>query len=51
MKHNFCIHSSVEGLKDCFQFLDTINKAAMNILEYVSLGFGGHLLDIFPGMV
>jgi hypothetical protein len=33
----FCIHSSVEGLLGSFQLLAIINKAAMNIVEHVSL--------------
>ena len=33
----FCIHSSVEGHLDSFQLLAVINKAAMNIVEHVSL--------------
>ena len=37
MYHIFCIHSSVEGHADSFYLLAAINKAAMNIVEYVSL--------------
>ena len=37
MYHIFCIHSSVEGHLGSFQFLAIINKAAMNIVENVSL--------------
>jgi hypothetical protein len=37
MYHIFCIHSSVEEHLGCFQHLDSINKAAMNIVEHVSL--------------
>jgi hypothetical protein len=33
----FCIHSSVEGHLGSFQLLAIINKAAMNIMEHVSL--------------
>ena len=33
----FCIHSSVEGQLGSFQLLAIINKAAMNIVEHVSL--------------
>ena len=36
MYHIFCIHSSVEGHLGSFQILGIINKAAMNIVEYVS---------------
>jgi hypothetical protein len=37
MYHIFCIHSSVEGHQGYFQLLAIINKAAMNIVEHVSL--------------
>ena len=37
MYHIFSILSSVEGLLGCFQHLDIINFAAMNIVENVSL--------------
>ena len=37
MYHIFCIHSSVEGHLGSFQLLAIINKAAMNIVERVSL--------------
>ena len=37
MYHIFCIHSSVEGYLDSFLLLAIINKAAMNIVELVSL--------------
>ena len=37
MYHNFCIHSFVEGHLGSFQLLAIINKAAMNIVEHVSL--------------
>jgi hypothetical protein len=37
MYHIFCIHSSIEGHLDLFQFLAIINKAGMNIVEQVSL--------------
>ena len=37
MYHLFCIHSSVEGHLHSFQLLAIINKAAMNIVEHVSL--------------
>jgi hypothetical protein len=39
MYHIFCIHSSVEGHLGSFQLLAIINKAAMNIVEHVSLLF------------
>ena len=37
MNHIFCIHSSVEGHPGSFHLLAIINKAAMNIVEDVSL--------------
>jgi hypothetical protein len=37
MYHIFCIHSSVERHLGPFQLLAIINKAAMNIVEHVSL--------------
>jgi hypothetical protein len=37
MYHIFCIHSSVEGHLGSFQLLAIINKASMNIVEYVFL--------------
>jgi hypothetical protein len=37
MYHIFCIHSSVEGQLGCSQLLVIISKAAMNIVEHVSL--------------
>ena len=37
MYHVFCIHSSVERHLGSFQLLATINKAAMNIVDHVSL--------------
>jgi hypothetical protein len=40
MYHIFCIHSSVEGHLGYFQLLSIINKAAMNIVEHVSLQVG-----------
>ena len=40
MYHIFFIHSSVEGHLGCFQFLATMNKAAMNVVEQVSMYYG-----------
>ena len=37
MYHIFCIYYSVEGHLGSFQLLDIINKAAMNIVEQLSL--------------
>ena len=37
MYHIFYIHSSVEGHLGSFHLLAIINKAAMNIVEHVSL--------------
>jgi len=41
MYHIFCIHSSVEGHLGSFQLLAIINKAAMHIVEHVSLLYVG----------
>jgi hypothetical protein len=35
-----CIHSSFEEYLCCFQLLSTTNKAAMDIVGHVSLGYG-----------
>jgi hypothetical protein len=40
MNHIFYNHSSVERHLSCFQLLAITNKAAMNIVEHVSLWFG-----------
>jgi hypothetical protein len=37
MYHFLCIHSSLEGHLDSFQLLAIINRAAMNIVEHVSV--------------
>jgi hypothetical protein len=37
MYHIFCTHSSVKGHLSSFQLLAIINKAAMNIVDHVSL--------------
>jgi hypothetical protein len=37
MYHIFCIHFSVEGHLGSYQLLSIIHKAAMNIVEHVSL--------------
>jgi hypothetical protein len=39
--HIFCIHSSVERHLVYFQFLAITNKATMNIVEQLSLWYGG----------
>jgi hypothetical protein len=44
----FCIHSSVEGHLGCFQLLAIINKAAMNIMEHVSLLYFGASFGYMP---
>jgi hypothetical protein len=41
MYHIFYIHSSVEGYVGSVQLLAIINKAAMNIVEQVSLLYVG----------
>ena len=48
MYHIFCIHSSVEGHLVSFQLLDFINKAAMNIVEHVSLFYVGESFGYMP---
>jgi hypothetical protein len=48
MYHIFCIHSSVEGHLGCFQLLAIINKAAMNIVENVSLLYIGTSFAYMP---
>jgi hypothetical protein len=51
MYHIFCIHSSVEGHLGSFQLLAIIKKAAMNIVEHVSLLPVGASTGICPGVV
>jgi len=41
MYYTFCIHSSVEGHLGFFQLLAIINKAAINIVEFVCLLYVG----------
>jgi hypothetical protein len=41
MYHILCIYSSVEGHLGSFQLLAIINKAALNIVEHVSLVYVG----------
>jgi hypothetical protein len=48
MYHIFCIHSSVEGHLGSFQPLAIINKAAMNIVEHVSLLYVGASSGYIP---
>ena len=48
MYHIFCIHSSVEGHLGFLQILAIINKAAMNIMEHVSLLQDGTSSGICP---
>ena len=48
MYHNFCIHSSVEGHLGSFQLLAIINKAAMSMVEHVSLLYVGDSLGYMP---
>jgi hypothetical protein len=51
MYHILCVHSSIEGHLGSFQLLAIINKAAMNIMEHVSLLHVGAPFGIFPGVV
>ena len=48
MYHIFCILIYVEGNLDSFQFLAIINKAAMNIVEHVSLLYVGASFGYMP---
>jgi hypothetical protein len=48
MYHIFCIHSSVEGHVGSFQLLAIINKAALNIVEYVTLLYVGASFGYMP---
>jgi hypothetical protein len=48
MYHIFYIHSSVDGYLGSFQFLAIMNKAAMNILEHVSLLKAGTFYGYMP---
>ena len=47
--HIFCIHSSVEGYLGSFQLLAIIDRAAMNIMEHVSLLHAGEYSGYMPG--
>ena len=51
MYHIFCIHSSIEGHLGSFQLLAIINKAAMNIVEHMSLLPVGQLKNNVHGEV
>jgi hypothetical protein len=48
MDHIFCIPSSVEGHLDSFQLQTIINKAAMNIVEHMSLLYVGTSFGYMP---
>jgi len=48
MYHIFCIHYSVEGHLGSFQLLAVINKAAMNIVEHMSLLYIGASFGYMP---
>ena len=48
MCHIFCIHPSVEEHLGSFQLLAIINKAAMNIVEHVSLLYVGEYFEYMP---
>jgi len=48
MNQSFFIHFLVEGHLDCFQFLALMNKAAINIVEQVSLWHGGKYFGDMP---
>ena len=48
MFYTFCRHSSVKGHMGSFQLLALINKAAINMVEHVSLLYVGTLLGYIP---
>ena len=48
MYHIFCIHSSIEGHLGSFHLLAIKNKAAMKMLEYVSLLYLGAAFVYIP---
>ena len=48
MNNNFCIHSLAEGHRGCFQLLAIMNNATMNIVEHVSLWYGGASFEYMP---
>jgi hypothetical protein len=43
-----CIYSSIEGYLCCFQVLAIIKKAAMNIVDHVSLLYVGASFGYMP---
>jgi hypothetical protein len=51
MNHIFSIHSSVEGHLGCLQLLAITDKAAMNIVEHMSLWYGGESFGYMPKSV
>ena len=48
MEYIFCIHSSVEGHLGSFQHLAFMNKAAMSIVEHLSLLYVGASFGYMP---
>jgi hypothetical protein len=48
MYHIFCIHSSIVRYLGCFQPLAVTNKATTNIVEHVSLWYGGASFSYMP---
>jgi len=48
MYHIFCIHSSIEGHLGSLQLQTIINKAAMSIVEHVSLSYVGASFAYMP---
>ena len=46
--YSFCIHSSIEGHLGTFKLLTIINKAAINIVEHVSLLHAGESSGYMP---
>ena len=48
MYHNFCIHSSDKEDLGFFQLLAIINKAAMNMVEHITLLYLGSSIGYMP---
>jgi hypothetical protein len=48
MHHIFCIHPFTDGHLSCFQFLAIVNKAAVNIVDHVSLWHGRASFSCVP---
>lgn len=51
MFHNLFTRSFIVGYLNCFQFLDIMKKAAINIVEQVSVWYNWANLGIWQGVV